>query len=123
MSVIDWAIVVVAALVGWGIVSGIVTVVRQQRSPPYQPEPPPATAGPPASGLSVAEMGERWNEILGTSQDASPAEIEAAFQAGIAACDRIRDSAEATTAEHSAAETRRVQIGAAYEFIRPLRQS
>jgi hypothetical protein len=124
MSVIDWVIVAVAALVGWGIVSGIAAVVRQQRSPPYQPEPsPPSNAAPPAAGLSVAELGERWNEILGTSKEASYGEIEQAFQARLAACDAARESPEAAEAERSGAEARRARIVAAFEFIRPLRQS
>jgi hypothetical protein len=52
MSTIDWIIVGVAALAGWGIVSAIITVFRQQKRPPVSfdaPSPPPQAA-PPTEG-------------------------------------------------------------------------
>jgi hypothetical protein len=55
MSTIDWVIVGIAALAGWGIVSAIITVVRQQKRPPVSfdaPSQPPAA--PPTESTDVS---------------------------------------------------------------------
>lgn len=52
MSATDWVIVGLAALAGWGIVSVIITVIRQQKRPPVSFDAPsqPPQAAPPAEG-------------------------------------------------------------------------
>jgi hypothetical protein len=71
--------------------------------------------------LSLAEISSRWSVILRVSESASAQEIEAAYHAGIAECDRIRFSPAESAAAKADAETRRAQITQAFEFIRPLK--
>ncbi len=71
--------------------------------------------------LSLAEISSRWSTILGVSENASTEEIEAAYHARIAECDRVRFAADEPVQAKSAAELRRAQVGQAYEFIRPLK--
>jgi hypothetical protein len=91
----DWIVIGGGALVGWGLVSWIITTVRQQRAPPVPmgpessqapaPEPTPA---PPRGRLSLAELGSTWHMILGVSPNASLAEIEAVYEKRVAECER-----------------------------------
>jgi hypothetical protein len=71
--------------------------------------------------LSLAEISARWSAILRVSESAAAQEIEAAYHAGIAECDRIRFSSTESAIAKSDAETRRAQITQAFEFIRPLK--
>jgi len=158
----DLGILALCALVGWAIVSWIISVVAQQMRPPLDltggspplrdslrglPSPgaardsiappvlPPVPGAhpPPVPGafgdsdvrssraLSLAEISARWSSILGVRESASAQEIEAAYHAGLAECDRIRFSPGESANAKSDAEARRAQITQAFEFIRPLK--
>jgi hypothetical protein len=150
----DLGILALCALVGWAIVSWIISVVQQQKRPPLDltggsppprdslrelpspgaardstapPVPPPVPGAFGDSGvrnsraLSLAEISARWSSILGVRESASAQEIEAAYHAGLAECDRIRFSPGESANAKSDAEARRAQITQAFEFIRPLK--
>jgi hypothetical protein len=108
VSVVDVAIIAVSGLVGWGLVWGLITVIHQQKKPPYDPHAAGRTGGP-----SLAELGEQWHRILEVPLDASLEQIESAYQARLAECDRLTDSV--------AAQKRRSDVVAAFEFIRASR--
>lgn len=130
MSLTDWIVVGGGALLGWGVVSWIINVVRQQRAPPVPmgrqshpaaapasaPVPVPAPAPEtPRGRLSLAELGGTWHVILGVSPDASLAQIEAAYRERVAECERNAPTG-------GAGATQRSRLDEAYEFIRTLRQ-
>ncbi len=102
MSVVDLAIVAAGGLVGWGVVWGLITIVHQQKKPPYDPD-------------AASEMGEQWHRILEVPRDASLEQIEGACRARLAECDQVTDSA--------ASQKRRTDVVAAFEFIRASRQA
>ncbi len=58
---------------------------------------------------------------MGVRESASAQEIEAAYHAGLAECDRIRFSPSESASAKSTADARRAQIVQAFEFIRPLK--
>jgi hypothetical protein len=121
MSIVDWGIVTACALAGWGIVSWLFNVVRQQKAPPiemHQQAERPATT---SSSLSLIELGKRWHEILRVAADADSREIERAYHERLAECDVARFSPTASTEEKQTAETQRARVNQAFEFIRPLR--
>ena len=115
----DWLIALVAGVVGFALVSWLLTLMRQQKAPPVAI----ASAPPPTgSRLSVASLGEQWHRLLGVAREATPEEIEAAYHARLAECDRVRFAAGAGEADKEAARQRRADVQEAYEFIRPLRR-
>jgi hypothetical protein len=70
---------------------------------------------------SGEEMGRAWSSILGIPTDASGAQIEAAYHAKLAECDRVRFDTDASAASRRQAEQQRARVNQAYEFIRPAR--
>ena len=123
MNLTDWFTVIVGALVGRGLFSGIAHLVRQQKRPPVNLfEGASSLPGTPTRGdPSVSEFGKTWATILEVPDTASVKEIEDAYHAHIAECDRIRFAADCTADERKLAEDRRSRVSQAYEFIRPLR--
>ena len=126
MSLTDWIVIGGGAAIGWGLVSWIITVVRQQRAPPVpmgvqEGAAPPATApatapaAAPQGRISLAELGSTWHVILGVPEDASLLEIEAAYRERVAMRERGAGEGGATLAERS-------RLDEAFEFIRTLRQ-
>lgn len=123
MNATDWIVVSIGGIVGWGLVSLVAWLVRQQKRPPVDmyggvskqtvPSAPDALAG--------AEIGSAWHEILNVPEQASSKEIEDAYHLRIAECDRIRFSSAGSPEERRLAEVRRSRIHEAYEYIRPLR--
>ena len=136
MSGSEFGIIIVGALVGWWAVSWIIDRLRPKppaapanpstapaaESHPPVPKPAPAVPAAPAPGgagaPSLAELGERWWQILGVERSASLAAIEAAYHARLAALDAVRFSAAASDADRARAIDERVAVEAAYEFIR-----
>ena len=136
MSLTDWIVVCGGALLGWGVVSWLINVVRQQRAPPvpmgtqsppaaapdHAPAPvpapesafEPALAAPSSGRISLAELGSTWHQILGVSPDASLGQIEAAYRERVAECER--------NAPKGGNATQRSRLDEAFEFIRTLRQ-
>ncbi len=171
MNLNELFFVVVGGLLGWWIVSWIVSLFRQQKRPPIdivdgrqrkpwdgantpnapqerpalpapleltRDDPPVAAPGPdagpiatpgPATGawggrardLSVAEISAQWASILGVAESASAAEVETAYHARLAECDRTRFAATASDAEKAEAQAVRARVTQAYEFVRPLK--
>jgi len=126
VSLTDWIVIGGGAAIGWGLVSWIITVVRQQRAPPVpmgvqEGAAPPATApatapaAAPQGRISLAELGSTWHVILGVPEDASLLEIEAAYRERVAMRERGAGEGGATLAERS-------RLDEAFEFIRALRQ-
>jgi hypothetical protein len=123
MNPADLGVAVVAGVVGFGIIWGIFALIRSQKAPPielFKTESRPSVES--GSKLSLTELGRTWHIILGVLAEAKSEEIEAGYHARLAECDRIRSSATASTVEKQNAETRRVQVNEAYEFIRQVRQ-
>ena len=120
MNAADLAIGVGAGVAGFAIVWWLISVFRQQKAPPVVIGPAPPAAAPRGTGhdLSVAEPGGAWHLILGVPPQASPAEIEVAYQARMAECDRVRFSADQTEADRQRAETRRRRLNEAFDFAR-----
>ncbi|TLY75955.1 MAG: hypothetical protein E6K43_03880 [Gammaproteobacteria bacterium] len=123
MTATDWIVVGAGGLVGWGLVSWLITVIRQQKAPPvemHQGTPPPASG---RALLSVAELGNSWHAILGVAADASWAEIDTAYHERLAECERTQLSSTGTASDKQRADFRRAQVNEAFEFIRPLKKS
>jgi len=129
----DWVVLIACGLIGWGVVSWLISVIRPPQQPSAKdPEPTPlrltseplpdaqagpAPAGPaPATGIETA-----WPTILQVDKSAAAAEIEKAYHALLAECDRVRFSTWYSAEERQDAEKRRANVCAAYEFIRPRR--
>ena len=119
MNTSDLAVGLAAALAGFGVVWWLLTVVRQQKRPALEIQVP--TPPGEAKRLSVSELGSRWHTILGVSPDAGSAEIEAAYHARLAECDRVRFAANETPLARQTAESTRSRVNEAYEFIRSAR--
>jgi hypothetical protein len=122
MRPLDWAVLLGCSVIGWALVSWLIGVIRQQRAPPLAigALPPPATS--PASGATTREIADSWHTILGVEREASLPEIEAAYRARLAECDRVLLNRLPGTSEQRDAESRRALIEAAYGFIKPVRQ-
>lgn len=119
MNITDLAVAGGAGIVGFALIWGLFSLIRQQKAPPldlFKNESGSSSEG--RSRLSIAELGGGWHTILGVSPEATLPEIEAAYHARLAECDRIRFSSSGSVQEKQNAETRRAQIGDAYEFIR-----
>jgi hypothetical protein len=122
MNITDLGVAVVAGVVGFGVIWGLFSLIRQQRAAPVEMlEPEPKAPAESRARLSLAELGSSWHVILGVSAQASPDEIEAGYHARLAECDRIRFAANESAAARQDAETRRAQVCDAYEFIRQAR--
>jgi hypothetical protein len=123
MSLTDLAIVVVAGLVGFGLVSWVINVVRQQRAPPVEMSTgEPAAAPAPRTTASLAELGRTWQRTLGVSEEAGREEIEAAYRRIVAECDRVSSSPEASPGDRLRAAQRHAAASEAFEFVRTLRR-
>ena len=125
----DWVVLIACGLIGWGVVSWLLSVIRPPQQPSAKdPERSPlrlvdethagADAGtaPPANNMETA-----WPAILQVDANATAAEIEKAYHALLAECDRIRFSTWYSAQERQEADARRANVCAAYEFIRPRR--
>jgi hypothetical protein len=135
----DWVVLIACGLIGWGVVSWLISVIRPPRQlsakdPEQAPlrlaneTPPDAQAAAPALGpgpspaLSPApDMETAWPTILQVDRNATAAEIEKAYHALLAECDRVRFSTWYSAQERQEADARRANVCAAYEFIRPRR--
>jgi hypothetical protein len=119
MSGSDLLIGLGCGLAGFGVVWWLFSVARQQKTPPI---PMGAVAArSESSRISVAELGSTWHVILGVPAESTAVEIEAAYHARLAECDRIRFSANETALSKQTAEAARARVGEAYEFIRQVR--
>ena len=116
MNSIDLLIGLGCGLAGFGMVWWLFSVIRQQRTPPLEMHPLATRVEP--RPISVAELGSTWNVILGVAAEASSAEVEAAYHARLAECDRVRFAPNETALGKQTAEDRRAQVNEAYEFIR-----
>jgi len=112
----DWLVALVAGIVGFALVSWLLSVIRQQRAPPVAIQSPAAER----ARLSLATLGAQWHRLPGVAPAATPAEIESAYHARLAECDRVRFGAETSDAHREEARRRRAQVEDAYEFIRAL---
>jgi hypothetical protein len=150
----DWVVLIACGLIGWGVVSWLISVIRPPRQPSVKDAEqvplrltsqtrPDAEVAPPTSAttasdsataaasdpatsttgeaLSAGAMETAWPTILQVDKSATAAEIEKAYHALLAECDRIRFSTWYSAQERQEAETRRAKVCAAYEFIRPRR--
>ena len=117
MGLIDWIVIGGGAAIGWGLVSWIIAMVRQQRAPPVPMGPEARSAPTPAAAphgrISLAELGSTWHVILGVREDASLAQVEAAYRERVAECERGAGGATAAA---------RSRLDEALEFVRTLRQ-
>ena len=116
MSVSDLLIGLGCGLAGFGVVWWLFSVVRQQKTPPMPMGPVAARIEP--RRISVAELGSTWHVILGVPAESTAVEIEAAYHARLAECDRIRFSPDETALSKQSAEAARARVSEAYEFIR-----
>ncbi len=122
MSATEWVVVVGGALVGFGVVSWILTVIEQQKRPPVAMDTHTALMPvPDPSQSSPAGVSDNWHMILGVSAEATAVQIESAYHARIAECDRVRFDSKASTSDRQSAEARRAEVCNAFEFIRPLK--
>jgi DnaJ-domain-containing protein 1 len=123
MTAVQAVVLLICALIGWGLVSWLFAIIRQQRAPPIpmsiSPVAPPALPAPPSKRPN--ELASSWHLILGVGEHASAAEIDQAYRARLAECDQARSKMQPETEEWRETELRRARIQAAYDFIRPLR--
>lgn len=106
-------------LAGFGVVWWLFSVVRQQKTPPMPMGTVAARIEP--RRMSVAELGSTWHVILGVSAESTAVEIETAYHALLAECDRIRFSPNETALSKQSAEATHARVSEAYEFIRQAR--
>ena len=142
----NWMVLVACALIGWLLVSFLFRKKPDRDSqdlppasippprpasaaprpsagrtaPPPRPAPPPGAAGG-STNLSVTFLSLKWHELLGVTQDASDAEIDAAYYAIIAEFDRLAFDRNATDEQKHAALGRRQGAAEAWQFIRAAR--
>jgi hypothetical protein len=124
VGIVELVILLAGGLVGWLAVSWVITIVRQQRAPPFvilpkSPQSALETAG--SKSPSLAELGDTWHTLLQVRADASVEEIEAAYHERIAECDRTRFAQNVGVMDRQDAERRRSKIDEAYAFIRTVR--
>ena len=105
----DWVVLIACGLIGWGLVSWLMAVIRPEGTPEREP---PETS----SNIESA-----WPAILQLDRNATAQEIEQAYHTLLTECDKVRFSSWYPAQERQEAEARRVRICAAYEFIRPQR--
>lgn len=124
MSLLDIGVLAACGVVGWFVVSWVINLVRQQRSPPLviSDSARKAEAATGSSrGPSVAELAQSWSSILGVREGAGLDEIESAYHERLAECDQVRFAPETTGGARQEAEQRRANIEDAYNFIRTAR--
>lgn len=122
MSATDLAVGFSAAVVGFGIIWGVFGLIRQQKAAPLEMfKVEPKTSVGNRGKVSLAELGRTWHVTLGVDAAGTPDEIEAAYHARLAECDRIRFSPAESAVEKQNAEVRRTQVNEAYEFIRRIK--
>jgi hypothetical protein len=122
MNATDLAVGLGAAVVGFGIIWGVFALIRQQRAPPVEMfNIEPKSSVDSRGRVNLAELGATWHVILGVHAGATSDEIEAAYHARLAECDRIRFSSSESAGEKQNAEVRRAQVNEAYEFIRSIK--
>jgi hypothetical protein len=124
VNILEIGVLIACAVIGWLVVSWVINLVRQQRSPPVVISddarvPAPAVASSP--GLSVAELAQSWPVILKVRDDAGLEEIESAYHQRLAECDRVRFAPDGASGERQQAEQRRASIEDAYNFIRSVK--
>lgn len=120
----DWVVLIACALIGWGVVSWLMAVIRPQGTSDKESARGPLRLVNPdrPDGASVAsDMEAAWPAILQVDRNATAPEIESAYHTLLAECDRVRFSTWHSAQERQEAEARRNQVCAAYEFIRPRR--
>jgi hypothetical protein len=123
VNILELGVLLICGVVGWLVVSWVINLLRQQRSPPVviageSPRPPPGAAS--SRGPSVAELAESWSEILKVRADAGLEEIETAYHQRLAECDRLRLALEDAAGQEQA-QQRRATLEDAYNFIRSVR--
>jgi preprotein translocase subunit Sec63 len=124
LSVVEIGTLLACALVGWLVVSWVITLVRQQREPPVIGLPesrqlPVEDAG--SRRPSLREIAETWPAVLRVRADASVEEINRAYHERLAECDAVRFSKDVGNSERREAEEQRLRIDEAYNFIRTSR--
>ncbi|HEX4389676.1 MAG TPA: hypothetical protein VH109_13705 [Steroidobacteraceae bacterium] len=117
----DWLVALLAAGVGFALVSWLLSLARQQRAPPVAIQAP-AGAASGRGRLSLAALGDGWPAVLGVTREATPEQIEAAYHARVAECDAVRFAGDAGDSAREEARARRADVEDAYEFIRALRR-
>ncbi len=123
----DWVVLIACSLIGWGVVSWLLSVIRPPKPPTAKdPEQVPLslvheTRPDTPAEAPAADMETAWPAILQVDKSATAAEIEKAYHALLAECDRIRFSTWYSAHERQQADARRAIVCAAYEFIRPRR--
>jgi hypothetical protein len=120
----DWVVLIACALIGWGLVSWLIAVVRPQGTANKEPPQGPlrlVNMGQPDASATAADMETAWPSILQVDRNATTVEIESAYHTLLAECDRVRFSTWYSAQERQEAEARRARVCAAYEFIRPRR--
>jgi hypothetical protein len=130
MTATEIGILVTGAFGGWWIVSylfdrrsgGVAPPAGEGTDGPGERAATQATAAAPVSNaLSLADLGARWHEILGTTRDADAATLEQAYGARRRAIDARRFAQSVTAAERQAAEEELRVLEDAYAFARSLR--
>jgi DnaJ-domain-containing protein 1 len=90
--------------------------------PTSAPKPLPVRDIPGGFGpVSLDEIGRTWHTILGVSSEARADEIERAYYAKLAECDRARLASDVSPDARRRVEQQRALLTQAFEFIRPLR--
>lgn len=123
MNATDLAVGFGAAVIGFGIIWGVFGLIRQQKAAPVEMFKDEQKMSSDSRGkVSLAELGRTWHVTLGVDVAATADEIEAAYHARLAECDRIWFSSPENAVEKQNAEIRRVQVNEAYDFIRSVRR-
>jgi hypothetical protein len=120
----DWVVLIACALIGWGLVSWLMAIIRPEGTSAKEPARSPLRlldmGQSDGSGTST-DMESAWPAILQLDRHATAEEIEKAYHTLLAECDKVRFSPGYSAQERQEAEARRAWICAAYEFIRPRR--
>lgn len=123
----DWVVLISCGLIGWGVVSWLMSVIRPPQQPAakdseHSPLHPVNEIRPDAQGAPTAiDVETAWPAILQVDKNATGTEIEKAYHTLLAECDRVRFSTWYSAQERQEADARRANVCAAYEFIRPRR--
>jgi len=122
MKIIEMAVIGGGSVVGWLLVSWFFDSRKAESAESDAVAPTPSAPRDPDE-LTLSELGQQWHSILGVSAKAEAMEIEAAYQAAISECDRIRFDAGSSASALQMANSRRKRISSAYEFIRSVRRN
>ena len=122
MNATELVAVIGGGLAGFGVISWILTAIQQQKRPPLSMDTQTTLSRLPAAAEPLpGNVHDRWHTILGVPAEATAAEIESAYHARIAECDRVRFDSRASASDKQLAEARRAEINNAFEVIRPLK--